>query len=390
MLALPISGIGMVYKHGIVLRLERHCDLGRFRQFVQFDFDVFGLRCLLSDIWVMCWVFELMCLFSCIYCVKCVLNTKRVLLGLSEVLGVLRYPAKRVKLLCVLDKSATLACKDVLSLLTVGRFDVSGAFVPGLGMSFKFVSSKLDIMYARVSNLRHPSNFRLNLAFLLLQRSCFGELGIRELLYYSGELLVCGLLESFVVLKPLFNRGLEYYTGAIFEVISEIVLLSERNVFVKIGSLIGGGRFDYYVASNYAVGCSIGVSRSLTFLSCIRHDFKRTIAYSVCINNTLANGLGSAWLSRELIRLGFNVTILSGLSFASALKFANKSAVLLFRSFNGWVVKLLFKRAYLQFKVFNSNVWRSLFIDQFWINDNSLFANAYTLLTNLMHCYARV
>lgn len=337
MLALPVAGIKMVYKHGVVLRDERHCDLGRFRQFVQFDFDVFGLRSLFNDICIICYVYNLMCLLACQRLVKCFLNAKRVLLGLSEVLGVLNYPVKMNGLLRVLDKSATVQCADVLRLLSVGKFDASGDFIPGLGMSFGFVSSRLNAVYAQSKRLCHSSNFRVNSAFLLLRGSHFGEFGVRELLFYNMELLTCGLLESFVVLKPLLSRGLGYYTGAIFEVISEVVLASERNTFVKIGSLIGGGRFDFYIGHSFAVGCSLGITRALTFLSCVRRKFTESVARSVCVCASFNDGVGFAQLFpiREFAKLGFGVKILYGLNFATALQLAFESVALFFRASSG-------------------------------------------------------
>ncbi len=103
--------------------------------------------------------------------------------------------------------------------------------------------------------------------------SLLGEFGIRELLYFDNVLVACGLLERFVVLRPLFCRGLEYYTGAVLEVASSVVLMSNRNVFVKIGSLFGGGRFDSLVNANYAVGCSLGITRFLEFANSIKRRF---------------------------------------------------------------------------------------------------------------------
>ncbi|AUG33789.1 Histidine--tRNA ligase [Candidatus Hodgkinia cicadicola] len=390
MLALPVAGIKMVYKHGVVLRDERYCDLGRFRQFVQFDFDVFGVCCLLNDLWIICYVYDLMCLLACVRLVKCFLNAKRVLLGLSEVLGVLNCPVKMSGLLRVLDKSATTRYIDMLSLLSVGKFDVSGDFIPGLGMSFSFVSAKLNVVYIRSKYLNHSSNFRVNSVFLLLRGSYFGEFGARELLFYNTELLTCGLLENFVVLKPLLNRGLGYYTGAIFEVISEVVLASERNAFVKIGSLIGGGRFDFYVGHSFAVGCSLGITRALTFLSCVKRKFVKSVAHSVCV--CVNDGFGFVQLIpiRELAKLGFGVKVLCGLNFVTALRLACESVALFFRASSGWVVKLMFKRVYLQSKVSDPALWRSLFTDQFWIADNRLFADVNVLLNNVARYYVKL
>ncbi len=74
MLAPPVAGIKMVYKHGVVLRDELCCGLSRLRQFVQFDFDVFGVCCLLNDIWIICYVYDLVCLLACARLVRCSLN----------------------------------------------------------------------------------------------------------------------------------------------------------------------------------------------------------------------------------------------------------------------------------------------------------------------------
>ncbi len=337
MSTLPVAGIEMVYKHGVVLRDERYFDLGRFRQFVQFDFDVFGVCGLLNDIWIICYVYDLVCLLACVRLVKCFLNVKRVLLGLSEVLGLLNCPVKMNGLLRVLDKTAAIRYADVLRLLSVGKFDVSGDFVPGLGMSSSFVSSKLNVVYIRSKCLYHSSNFRVNSAFLLLRGSRFGEFGARELLFYNSQLLTCGLLENFVLLKPLLSRGLGYYTGAIFEITSEVVLASERNTFVKIGSLIGGGRFDFYIGHSFAVGCSLGITRALTFLSCVKRKFVKSVMRRLCVCVCISNGFGFARLFpiREFAKLGFSVKILCGLSFATALKLACENVALFFRASGG-------------------------------------------------------
>ncbi|AUG34205.1 Histidine--tRNA ligase [Candidatus Hodgkinia cicadicola] len=392
MLALPVAGIKMVYKHGAVLRDERHCDLGRFRQFVQFDFDAFGVCCLLNDLWIICYVYDLVCLLACARLVKCFLNAKRVLLGLSEVLGVLNCAVKMSGLLRVLDKSATIRCLDVLSLLSVGKFDVSGDFVPGLGMSFSFVSAKLNAVYVQSKHLHHSSNFRVNSVFLVLRGSYFGEFGVRELLFYNMELLTCGLLENFVILKPLLNRGLGYYTGAIFEVISEVVLASERNSFVKIGSLLGGGRFDFYIGHSFAVGCSLGITRALTFLSCVKRKFAKTVARSVCVCGGINDGFGfvQSFPTRELVKLGFSVKVLCGLNFVTALRLARESVALFFRASSGWIVKLMLKRVYLQSKVSDPVLWRCLFADQFWVADNWLFADVCVLLNSVAHYYVKL
>ncbi len=267
------GGASFLYKHGVVLRPERHCDLGKRRQFVQFDFDVLGLCSMVEDVNLVLNAYKLVNAMGCASYVKCLLNSKRVLLGLSEVLGLLSHSLKRAKLMSVLDKSLVFGLVDVVKLLSAGRFDASGDFVPGLGLSATEVETRLWGCFSSPANPGHDSNFRTNSVFLVVLGSFLGEFGVRELLYFDNALAACGLLERFVVLKPLFCRGLEYYTGAVLEVVSSVVLMSDRNVFVKIGSLFGGGRFDNFVNANYAVGCSLGITRFLEFANSIRRKF---------------------------------------------------------------------------------------------------------------------
>ncbi len=137
------SGPSFVYKHGVVLRPERHCDLGRRRQFVQFDFDVLGLCSMVEDVDLVLNTYKLVNAMGCVSYVKCLLNSKRVLLGLSEVLGLLGYSFKQAKLMSVLDKSLALSLDDVVKLLSVGKFDVSGDFVSGLGLDPIKVGARL-------------------------------------------------------------------------------------------------------------------------------------------------------------------------------------------------------------------------------------------------------
>ncbi|XXN19750.1 MAG: hypothetical protein AAJB65_00040 [Candidatus Hodgkinia cicadicola] len=379
-----VAGIKMVYKHGVVLRPERYCDLGRFRQFVQFDFDAIGLCSLLADVHIVLCVCDLINSLGCERYVRCVLNAKRVLLGFADVLGVLHYSSKRARLFAVLDKSSTLCFAAVKNLLGAGRLDASGDFVPGLGLSAQFVGCKLGLAIGLFDQVNRLSNFKVNLAFLLLRSSRLGEFGIKEILYCGGVLIAYGLLESFVVLRPLLSRGLAYYTGVIFEVMSSVVLVSNKNVFVKVGSLMGGGRFDCYV-DGFAVGCSLGVTRSLTFLDCIKRGFTAQPAprsACVCVNSLEGFGFAQTTLAPAFRMLGLSTKVLFGLSFSLALKLAREDLILLFYSSEGWLVKLMSKRAYLQSRVSNSTLWRSLYIDQFWSSNVNVHACVRALLLN--------
>ncbi|XXM93507.1 hypothetical protein AAHH88_00040 [Candidatus Hodgkinia cicadicola] len=370
------SGPSSLYKHGVVLRPERHCDLGKRRQFVQFDFDVLGLCSMVEDVSLVLNTYKLVNAMGCASYVKCLLNSKRVLLGLSEVLGLLCYSFKKAKLMSVLDKSLGLSLDDVVKLLSAGRFDVSGDFVPGLGLNASEVEERLWGCFSSPANHGHDSNFRTNSVFLVVLGSFLGEFGVRELLYFDNVLVACGLLDRFVVLKPLFCRGLEYYTGAVLEVVSSVVLMSDRNVFVKIGSLFGGGRFDNLVNANYAVGCSLGITRFLEFVNSVKRSFGATkFGTWVCVCFCSRDCFDSAWLAclHLLSKLKVSWKLCVSSNFALALKLASRSAVLVFCASGGWILKLVLKRNYLRDRISNPILWRRLFIDQFWASGDCLF-----------------
>ncbi|XXM93745.1 hypothetical protein AAHH84_00025 [Candidatus Hodgkinia cicadicola] len=369
------SGASLVYKHGVALRPERHYDLGRRKQFVQFDFDVLGLCSMVEDVTLVLNTYKLVNVMGCVSYVKCLLNTKRVLLGLSEVFGLLSYSFKLAKLMSVLDKSLGLGLDGVVKLLAAGRFDVSGDFVPGLGLCAVEAEARLRGCFSIPTSPGHDSNFRANSVFLAVMGSFLGEFGVRELLYFDNVLVACGLLERFVVLRPLFCRGLEYYTGAVLEVVSSVVLMSNRNVFVKIGSLVGGGRFDNLVNANYAVGCSLGITRFLEFANSIRRRFgANKFGAWVCACFRSRDCFDSAWLACSSLfsKLKVSWKLCISPSFALASKLASRSAVLVFCASGGWMFKLMLKRNYLQHKVSSPILWRSLFIDQFWVSEACL------------------
>ncbi|WGS83462.1 MAG: hypothetical protein P3M73_00175 [Candidatus Hodgkinia cicadicola] len=364
--------------------------MGRRRQFVQFDFDVLGLCSVAEDVALVLNTYKLVNTMGCVSYVKCLLNSKRVLLGLSEVLGLLCYGFKKAKLMSVLDKSLALSLHDVVKLLAAGRFGASGDFVPGLGLSASEVETRLLGCFSSPANHGHDSNFRTNSVFLVVLGSFLGEFGVRELLYFDNVLVACGLLERFVVLKPLFCRGLEYYTGAVFEVVPNVVLMSNRNVFVKIGSLFGGGRFDNLVNANYAVGCSLGVTRFLEFANSIKRRFNTNkFGAQVCACFCSEDCFGSAWLAcsslLSKLKLSWKVCISS--NFALALKLASRSAVLVFCAPGGWILKLMLKRSYLRDKVSNPILWRRLFVDQFWASEDCLLDGLNKAMADLA-CYS--
>jgi histidyl-tRNA synthetase len=101
--------------------------------------------------------------------------------------------------------------------------------------------------------------------------SSVGDVGTAELRAIVGLLDSAGYDEKRVVVDPSIIRGLDYYTGAVFEAQLTFPVQNEKGQDVVFGSVGGGGRYDDLVArftgqKTPAVGFSIGVSRLLTAL----------------------------------------------------------------------------------------------------------------------------
>src|SRR5262249_44510057 len=98
-----------------------------------------------------------------------------------------------------------------------------------------------------------------------------GEAGLSDLRSIWDLVASAGYGEGRVVLDPSIIRGLDYYTGTVFEAQLTFPVQNEKGQTVVFGSVGGGGRYDDLVARFTgqqvpAVGFSIGVSRLLTAL----------------------------------------------------------------------------------------------------------------------------
>jgi len=166
-----------------------------------------------------------------------------------------------------LDKFDKVGVEGVAELLTDGRKDASGAFIPGLKMPpvaveslVKFLGAKADDNSQTVANLRN-----------LVEDSPQGEEGVAELEQIADLLAAQGYGHDRIVIDPSVVRGLGYYTGPVFEAELTFEILDEKGRPRQFGSVAGGGRYDDLVARFTgqqvpAVGVSIGVDRLLAAL----------------------------------------------------------------------------------------------------------------------------
>jgi histidyl-tRNA synthetase len=268
------------YRAGYVYRNEKPGP-GRFRQFMQFDADTVGSASPAADA-EMCMMaadtMEALGIPRGSYVVK--VNNRKVLEGLREALGI-PHPISDQQWLTVLraiDKLDRLGAGGVFELLTTGRKDESGDFTKGAGLDVAQalrVRQMIEIVptalvcadgHPKLSTTHTQSEDYLRWLKSNADLSPLGLEGVEDLISISGLVKASGYLEDRIRIDPSVVRGLEYYTGPVYEVELLLDTKDEKGRPVRFGSVGGGGRYDGLVSRFRgepvpATGFSIGVSR---------------------------------------------------------------------------------------------------------------------------------
>jgi histidyl-tRNA synthetase len=238
------------YQVGSVWRADKP-DPGRFREFTQFDVDVVGTSSQLAEAEVISAVVKALQEIRVGEFVVNV-NSRKVLNAVVAYSGI---PTERAKdVFRVLDKLNKIGIQNIELELTKGRHDSSGDFIQGLGLTDSNVKKTKDY-------LALPKGERKKVLSEI--SSLLGAEGCSDLKALDEFLDAIGLNSDVVSFDPTIARGLDYYTGPVFE-----VNLKDKPQF---GSIAGGGRYDNLVkrfteADLPAVGFSIGVDRLLAAL----------------------------------------------------------------------------------------------------------------------------
>ena len=237
------------------------CDIpyekrGRFREFMQFDIDAVGVESQVADLETITAMCDTMTALG-VERFRVRVSSRRVLnllLGFADI-----APDRAHDVFRVLDKLDKLGPEKDRLELTTGYKDESGSPVPGLGFS-DAQADKIDRFLAIRADRRED--------VLAQVRELFKDVpGAAEeldpLLKMSRQLDVLGYGDEQVTYDPSIARGLEYYTGTVFETI----LLD----LPEFGSVCSGGRYDDLVMRFLgqrvpAVGTSVGVDRMLVAL----------------------------------------------------------------------------------------------------------------------------
>ncbi|MCQ1573243.1 histidine--tRNA ligase [Neorhizobium galegae] len=267
------------YRAGYVFRNEKPGP-GRFRQFMQFDADTVGAPGVQADAEMCMMMADTMEALGLKgqYVIR--VNNRKVLDGVMEAIGLGGddKAGQRLNVLRAIDKLDKFGVEGVKLLLGAGRKDESGDFTKGAGLGPEqiekvtgFVSSlavdkalvdenTLDLVALAESACQH-----LDIASFQLEE------GFAELKTIQSLALSSGYGPDRIKIDPSVVRGLEYYTGPVFEAELTFDVTNEKGEKVVFGSVGGGGRYDGLVSRFMgqpvpATGFSIGVSRLMTAL----------------------------------------------------------------------------------------------------------------------------
>jgi histidyl-tRNA synthetase len=253
-LALPYRS----YRYGYVYRNEKPGP-GRFRQFMQFDADTVGSGSPAADAEICMMAADTMEALGIPrgqYVVK--VNNRKVLDGVLESikLGGDENAGRRLTVLRAIDKLDRLGIEGVKLLLGPGRKDESGDFTKGAGLD----AASIDRVVMSTS-AETGTNEEIIAKLMLLGNSD----GINELSAIAALVKAANYSDR-IRIDPSVVRGLEYYTGPVYEVELLLETKDEKGRPVRFGAVGGGGRYDGLVSRFRgepvpATGFSIGVSR---------------------------------------------------------------------------------------------------------------------------------
>ena len=290
------------YQLGTVWRNEKPGP-GRFREFLQFDADFVGTKSLQADVELCVMISEIL--------EKCGLNKEEYIVKISsrkiteELFKRINIDNNEQKLtaLRALDKLDRLGWEGVNQLLGDGRKDKSGDFTKGANLS----SSNIEAIENELKK-KSPETEDLQEIIKLFKDYNFNNFEF----------------------DPSIIRGLEYYTGPIFEVNLKFDVKNNKGQIIQFGSIGGGGRYDNLVNNfgNYeapATGISIGLDR-LVYALMQKKEFKvkQSKPVVICIfdKNSMKKYIGLQTLLRNA---GISTEIYPGESkLKKQMEYANK------------------------------------------------------------------
>ena len=306
------------YRGGWVFRNEKPGP-GRFRQFMQFDADTVGSSSPAADAEIcmmMADTLEAVGIPRGQYVVK--VNNRKILDGVMEAIGLGgdENAGRRLTVLRALDKYDRLGVEGVQMLLGPGRKDDSGDYTKGAELGADEIEQLLDLVdyqersgeigydffdtpnpyysppgkWSEEYSERAADLEGVNVRGTARSSSDYWySLGVLALLFMPNDRIKDALVDleamadifeasgysDRIRIDPSVVRGLEYYTGPVFEAELTFPVVNDEGQTVRFGSVAGGGRYDGLVGRFRAepvpaTGFSIGVSRLLAALQHVK------------------------------------------------------------------------------------------------------------------------
>jgi len=314
------------YAAGPVWRNEKPGP-GRFREFWQCDADTVGAPGYHADAEMIAMGAEALRAIGMKpgeFVIR--VNTRRLLNGVLDSVGA-ESAGTRLAILRALDKLDRLGASGVADLLGAGRKDDSGDFTKGAGLGadevkrvLAFAEAGAETRAVTLANLARAAGFTEE-----------GKAGLAELEAIALALEALGAPEDDVKIDPSVVRGLEYYTGPVFEAELLREVTGEDGKTYRIGSIGGGGRYDDLVArftgeTVPATGFSIGISRLAAALAIMGEGAK--LDGPVVVLNLDKDNPGLALgIAAELRRSGIRAEAYMGASgMRPQMKYADRRA----------------------------------------------------------------
>lgn len=215
---------------------------GRYREFFQCDADVVGSDSLLNEVELMQIVDTVFSKFGIRVQIK--INNRKILTGIAEIIG---ESDKIVDITVAIDKLDKIGIDNV------------NAELKACGISDEAISKLQPIISLEGSN-----NDKLQTIAGVLSKSEIGLKGVEETRFILETIEKIGLVNE-IQLDLTLARGLNYYTGAIFEV---------KALDTPMGSITGGGRYDnltgiFGLPGLSGVGISFGADRIYDVLNAL-------------------------------------------------------------------------------------------------------------------------
>ncbi len=253
-LTVPLARVVAQHKEEIPLPYKRYQignvwrgespQAGRYREFLQFDADIVGTSSLLADAEVIMMMSDAMRALGVNAVIR--VNNRKILDGLAQKAGI-KDASRARKFFSIIDKTEKIGIKKTIE---------------EIQLSFGKKEAKLIGEFLEVDG---TTNARIKKIKKIIENQNPND-GILEIVQVFKILESAGYSESEVIFDQTIARGLDYYTGTIYET----TLLD----FPQIGSVCSGGRYDNLIATLSdnkvdlpAVGTSVGVDRLFTALT---------------------------------------------------------------------------------------------------------------------------